>query len=113
MVTVETSLDEPQSPIISPSTDMLGQLRASDPQVTVTNPPSGVGQNVYIDRGAIDRVDLTGPTSRLGLVEPPANDPSAVAPQWVANNVSVPAQQTLSTFAIQLLDQGTGVNPAP
>ena len=92
MVTVETSLDEPPSPIIAPSTDMLGQLRTANP--LTNNSTLGVGENVYIDRGAIERVDVTGPTS-LGLVEPPANDPSAVAPQWVADDVSVvsvPAQ---------------------
>ena len=111
MVSVETSLGEPQSPIIAPSTDLLGQLRTANP--LSNNSTSGVGENVYIDRGAIEHIDATGPTSRLGLVEPPANDPLSVTPQWVTGNVTVvtvPAQKNLSIFAIQLQDQGTGVD---
>ena len=99
MVSVETSLGEPQSPIIAPSTDLLGQLRTANP--LSNNSTSGVGENVYIDRGAIEHVDATGPTSRLGLVEPPANDPLSVTPQWVTGNVTVvtvPAKRTFRSL---------------
>ena len=46
----------PSSPIIAPSRDVTGQLRVDDPDV---EPPNGIGQNVYIDRGALDRSDLS------------------------------------------------------
>jgi hypothetical protein len=109
MVTVETSLGLPPSPIIAPALDELGQTRASDPNVS---PPPGEGSNIFIDRGAIDRVDFTPPTANLGLVEPPAGSSGGVAPQWVANDTTAPAGQTLSAFAIQLLDTGTGIDNA-
>ena len=108
MVTVETSRDLPQSPISRTTFDALGQLRVDDP--SVASPP-GEGSNIFKDRGALDRVDFTGPTAQLGLVEPPADATGgSVAPQWVADDTTSPAGQTLATFAIQLLDSGTGID---
>ncbi len=107
MVTLESSLGLPQSPIIAPALDELGQTRAADPNVS---PPPGEGSNIFKDRGAIDRVDFTSPTATLGLVEPPAGSSGGVTPQWVANDTTAPAGQTLSAFAIQLLDTGTGID---
>ncbi|MDA1178400.1 MAG: NF038122 family metalloprotease, partial [Planctomycetota bacterium] len=57
------------SPILAPSHDLLGQLRVDDPLV---EPPSGVGDNVFKDRGALDRADITGP--RASLLTPLDND---------------------------------------
>ena len=48
------------SPVLSPDRDQSGQLRADDPTVA---PPSGLGGNVFKDRGAIDRADFVGPTA--------------------------------------------------
>src|SRR5690606_10766272 len=50
------------SPILSPDRDVTGQLRVDDPSVA---PPAGFGQNVFKDRGALDRVDFGGPTASL------------------------------------------------
>jgi len=105
MVTVETSLGLPQSPVVTPSLDELGQTRED------ATPP-GQGSSIFVDRGAIARVDITPPTAQLGLVEPPAGSSGGVAPQWVANDSTVPAGQTLSAFAIQLTDTGTGISNA-
>ncbi|MGO9113300.1 MAG: beta strand repeat-containing protein [Thermoguttaceae bacterium] len=109
MVTKETSLHLPQSPIIAPVFDALGQLRAAtDPGA---GSPPGEGSNILIDRGAIERVDFTPPTAIFGLVEPPADSlGGGVAPQWVADDDTVPAGQTLSAFAVQLLDSGAGID---
>ena len=107
MVTKELSLGLPQSPIIAPVLDALGQPRAAtDPGASS---PPGEGSNILIDRGAIERVDFTPPTAILGLVEPPADSLGGVAPQWVANDATAPAGQNLSAFAIQLLDTGPGI----
>ena len=55
----------------------------------------------------------TAPTAQLGLVEPPAgSSSSSVPPTWVANTVTTPAGLTLSEFAVQLTDTGTGINNA-
>ena len=48
------------SPVLAPDRDQSGQLRADDPSVA---PPSGLGGNVFKDRGAIDRADFVGPTA--------------------------------------------------
>ena len=48
------------SPVLAPDRDQSGQLRADDPNVA---PPSGLGGNVFKDRGAIDRADFVGPTA--------------------------------------------------
>jgi len=103
MVTVETSLGLPQSPISVPPLDELGQTRGD------ATPP-GEGSSLFVDRGAIARVDIIAPTVQLGLVEPPAGASGGVAPQWVANDSTIPAGQTLSAFAVQLIDTGTGID---
>ncbi len=41
---------------------MVGQLRVDDPDVA---PPAGQGQNVFKDRGALDRADFVGPAAIL------------------------------------------------
>jgi len=46
------------SPVLAPDRDYYGLLRADDPSVA---PPSGLGGNVFKDRGAIDRADFVGP----------------------------------------------------
>ncbi len=107
MVTVESALNLPQSPILAPDLDALGQTRASDSNVS---PPPGEGSNIFKDRGAIDHVDFTGPTAQLGLVEPPTGSSGNITPIWVANDETAPAGQTLSAFAIQLTDAGTGID---
>jgi hypothetical protein len=49
--------------------DVTGQLRVDDPAVDT---PAGLGNNVFKDRGAIDRADFLGPTA--SLVNPQDND---------------------------------------
>ncbi|WP_396160014.1 hypothetical protein, partial [Flavobacterium sp.] len=50
------------STIFAPFLDLYGLVRSDDPAVSA---PDGFGQNVFIDRGAIDRVDFSGPIATL------------------------------------------------
>ncbi len=60
--TVKQPVGISSSPIIAPSFDAYGIPRFDDPSVTT---PGGVGANVFIDRGAIDRADFVRPTATL------------------------------------------------
>lgn len=57
------------SPVLAPIEDLLGQLRVDDPNV---EPPLGSGANVFKDRGALERADITGP--QASLLTPLDND---------------------------------------
>jgi VCBS repeat-containing protein len=59
---VKNAVGLPTSPLLAPSFDVNGLRRSDDPAV---NSPAGLGQNVFIDRGAIDRVDFVGPIAVL------------------------------------------------
>ncbi|MFP6675491.1 MAG: GEVED domain-containing protein, partial [Pirellulaceae bacterium] len=106
MVSVRGPLGIPVSPIIAPEFDVLGQLRADDPLVEGGN---GAGQNVFIDRGAVDRSDFAGPTAFL--IEPRDNDANGVDQDPQLTVVDLTAQ-SLEAFAIQLVDGVEPVDPA-
>ena len=59
LVSVKQPLGIAASPILAPKYDINGQLRADDPNVET---PSGLGENVFKDRGAADRADFVGPS---------------------------------------------------
>ncbi len=59
---VKEAVGIPISPILTPETDIVGQLRTDDPDVA---PAGGQGQSVFKDRGAFDRADFTGPAAIL------------------------------------------------
>ncbi|TWU47288.1 Dockerin type I repeat protein [Rubripirellula tenax] len=60
--TVKQPVGISSSPIIAPSFDAYGIPRVDDPNVAT---PGGVGANVFIDRGAIDRSDVVRPIATL------------------------------------------------
>ena len=62
---VNNQIGIPESPILAPARDIYGQLRSDDPSVAWTG--SGLGFNVFKDRGAIDRVDFTQPTIQIAV----------------------------------------------
>jgi hypothetical protein len=95
-----------ESDILAPDRDVRGQLRVDDPNV---EPPSGFGENVFKDRGALDRVDFVGPTAVL--VNPMDND---AAGQDLDPTVTVVRLlgEVLGSFAIQLLDGVSLADPA-
>jgi len=92
------------SPIIAPTRDVTGQLRVDDPTV---EPPSGLGTNVFIDRGAIDRADFAGPSAVL--ITPADNDADNVDQNEGATVVNLASGQIASSFEIRLND---GFEPA-
>jgi hypothetical protein len=113
--TVKDPVGISASPIIAPSFDAYGIPRFDDPNATT---PSGVGSNVFIDRGAIDRADFIKP--RAVLVAPQDfivgegiqlalgdNDPDASFVRLPVGSSSV------AFFEVQLLDPaGSGPNPS-
>jgi len=103
MVAAKTLTGIPASPVAAPAYDLYGQLRATDP----TNPgSSGLGSNNTKDLGAIERVDVTGPTAVLA--NPLDNDQFDQDPTF---NVVHDVGHTLNDFAIQLIDpNGTGID---
>lgn len=106
---VKRSVGISVSPVIAPDRDAVGQLRVDDPSVA---PPSGLGQNVFKDRGAFDRADFLGPTAVL--VNPLDNDALGVDKDSAVSVVQL-TEGVYSEFRIQLRDSdetfgGIGVN---
>ena len=99
-LTIRDPLEISPSPILAPAFDVLGQLRMDDPRV---EPPSGVGQNVFKDRGAIDRVDFSGPRSQL--VQPQDNDTAGSDQNPQLDRVRLD-NANLNAFVLQLTDIG-------
>lgn len=97
------------SPIVAPNFDAYGQARVDDPDVQT---PGGVGLNVFIDRGAIDRADfvrptaaLTGPQDSIGF-QVPGGD------QDIDSSFVRLIEGTVEFFEVQLSDpSGTGIDP--
>ena len=104
MSDIRLPLGIPDSPIWAPDYDMYEQKRAAD---FYTQPSGGVGQNVFKDRGAIDRSDFAGPTA--AIVDPQDNDTAGVDHNSLANQVTV-VGVNLTQFVIQLLDNGLGMD---
>ncbi len=113
MITVSQPLGIPVSPILAPEMDITGQLRVDDPSVDT---PAGLGDNVFKDRGAIDRADFLGPSAEL--ISPRDNDPEGVDQNPALGIVQVNDPRVRS-FEIQLSDGlnetqrqgGSGVDP--
>ena len=97
LASVRNPLGIPPSPILAPVFDLNGQQRIDDPDI---EPPLGLGDNVFKDRGADDRGDSVGPRAVLLSPQAPAN---GLAAGLVT--VSDPTQ----FFEIQFLD---GLAPA-
>ena len=97
MTTVKEAVGIGISPILAPEMDALGQMRVDDPSVMT---PSGLGGNVFVDRGAIDRSDFTGP--RAMIVDPVIySGQSADIP---SQNIFELKTQGLSELNIKLVD---------
>ena len=123
MITVRQSLGLPQSPILAPDLDLYGQLRADDPNVA---PPLGMGNDVYKDRGAIDRVNTVGPTALVYVVnannknildndltvDPLVSGSLPMDRDPTNNNMTIAMvdSRAITTFDLQLGDADTKVN---
>jgi hypothetical protein len=103
MVTVLSPLGLPQSPIIAPANDRFGQLRVDDPAVPNA---TGLGSNIFIDRGAIERADFVGPTAKLTNPLDGGSDDG----DPTTNNVFIILPTALTEFDLQLNDVGVGID---
>ena len=104
---VNSAIGVPASPILAPDRDVYGQLRADDPGVTNL---SGLGSNVFKDRGAVDRVDFVRPVATLAL--PLDGGPADMNSAFDAVRVKTGGSNTLARFELQLADAGSGIDPA-
>ena len=106
METVKAAIGLPTSPIIAPEFDANGLRRSDDP--TVSSPP-GLGANVFIDRGAIDRVDQIGPQAILQ--RPLDND--ALGIDTDRTNSYIRVQSGNYDYFEILIDERQGTGPDP
>ncbi len=105
LVRVRAPLGISPSPILAPGNDVTGQKRVDDPNVETA---SGFGENVFTDRGAIDRADFAGPTAYLA--QPSDNDADGLDLRGNAVSIVQLGQGIVgSSFEIRLVD---GVEPA-
>lgn len=102
---VKNAVGIPSSPVIAPAYDLVGQLRVDDPDVA---PPSGQGQNVFKDRGALDRADFVGPAAILS--DPVDNDSLGVDQDQSVSVVQLESG-VYPEFRIQLQDGNEPSNP--
>jgi len=105
LATVKTAMGLSVSPIVTPAFDIVGQLRADDPDVA---PPQGQGQNIFKDRGAYDRADFIGPAAIL--LRPIDNDALGVD-RDPSNSVVQLVSGVYPEFRIQLKDGNEPANP--
>lgn len=103
LVRIKTPLGAGLSPLVAPEVDVFGQVRGDDDSVST---PSSQGGNVFLDRGAIDRVDFFQPVATLSNPEDGAAndldpDPSRV---WAVIDAD------LRQFRLRLDDQGIGID---
>jgi hypothetical protein len=105
LVVVTDAVGIPQSPIIAPSRDIFGQLRIDDPSQASL---PGLGNNAFIDRGAIDRVDFAQPS--LGLLEPLDGGPKDKDSSADAVRLEKEDARSLTSIVLQLDDVGVGID---
>lgn len=103
LVTIKTPLHLGLSPTIAPADDLFGQVRSDDPTAPNT---SGQGGNVFIDRGAIDRVDFFQPTGRI--VDPLDGSPLDLDAD--DDEVFVTDIDTARELTLRLVDLGIGID---
>jgi len=105
LASVKTAMGLPVSDLFAPDFDLVGQLRADDPNYA---PPGGIGQNVFKDRGALDRADFIGPTAIL--LDPIDNDSLGVDRDDSVSVVRLTGG-VYPEFRIQLKDGNEPTNP--
>ncbi|MCY2964244.1 MAG: hypothetical protein NT069_11530 [Planctomycetota bacterium] len=103
---VKSPLDIPVSPIIAPANDRFGQLRLDDPAVPNA---IGLGANIFIDRGAIERADFSKPKARLTT---PLDNGVGVDGDPTLDTVFITSPTDLTQFVLQLTDLGVGIDNA-
>ncbi len=106
IASVKSAIGIPQSPILVPDRDIYGQLRVDDPN---QDPPPGFGQNVFKERGAVERADFTSPN--VSIKEPVDNDENTPFRDRNRNPNDVAIRnENLTQFVIKLSDDGVGID---
>jgi len=108
LVQVKNAIGIASTPIVPRRFDLGGRLFIDDPDVDT---PSGMGANVYTDRGALDRADFAPP--QAALMAPVDNGPGDLDP--ADNVVRLDGNTLLAYFSIELFELsavGTGPDPA-
>jgi hypothetical protein len=95
---VKNSVGISPSPVLAPNFDLVGQLRADDPDVA---PPGGLGPNVFKDRGALDRADFEGPAAIM--LSPVDNDSLGIDKDGAVSVIQLDSG-SYPEFRIQLAD---------
>ncbi len=98
LLAVKQPLGLAPSPILAPVTDINGMLRIDDPAVAT---PPGLGEQVFIDRGASDRADFNGPVAVS--LSPIDNDAAGLDRNPAPGIVEV-VSSSLSYFDVQIRD---------
>lgn len=96
MHTLKAPLGIADSPILVSSHDAIGQRRVDDPSVAT---PTGIGHEVFTDRGALDRADFIGP--QAVIVSPLDNTAPDRDP---ADTIIEIRNQDLEVIVIQLVE---------
>ncbi|MSR56893.1 MAG: hypothetical protein EXS05_04385 [Planctomycetaceae bacterium] len=103
---VKSPLGIPQSPITAPALDRFGQLRIDDPSVPNA---SGLGQNIFKDRGALEHADFVGPAAKLVV---PLDNQAGVDGNPAVATFFMTQPFPLTEIDIALSDLGIGIDPA-
>ncbi|MFN0056389.1 MAG: beta strand repeat-containing protein, partial [Planctomycetales bacterium] len=106
IVAVKSPLGIPESPITAPGSDRFGQLRIDDPN---TPNATGLGQNIFKDRGAVERADFTGPASRMFT---PLDNQLGVDGDPADDTVFIITPVPLTVIEVELTDVGIGIDNA-
>ncbi len=101
IVAVKNSVGIPQSPILVTERDLAGQLRENG------STSSGQGQNVNIDRGALDRADTIGPQALL--IVPTDNDAANI--DIDRNDTFLQLTEGIYNFFEILITEDAGTGP--
>jgi hypothetical protein len=101
---LKQALGLPVNPLLAPNRDVSGQLRVDDPDVSF----SGLGSNVFKDRGAVERADFVGPVAVI--INPFDNDSPGVDRDPNISFVQLD-KGVISEFRIQLRDSGDASDP--
>ncbi len=102
---LKRSVGIPISNILAPNRDNNGLLRSDDPD---TVNPGGLGQNVFKDRGALDRADFVGPAAIIEV--PQDNDAEGIDTDPSESFLQLKSG-VYNEFRIQLRDTGDTSDP--
>ncbi|MEC8555200.1 MAG: Ig-like domain-containing protein [Planctomycetota bacterium] len=105
LAALKSAIGLPPSPALAPDSDVAGQRRVDDPNVSS---PAGLGSNIFKDRGAYDRADFIG--LQAILQEPVDNDSRGLDIESAPTVVQL-SEGGLRFFEVLLVDPFGGSGP--